>query len=72
MTWELLAKPGEVPRTFSLNCDAAIALLTAAVAAAETANLKWENEPIKLVPQPKLAELVRLSQLEATKEDEPK
>lgn len=69
MTWELLAKPGETPTTFSLSGDDAIALLEAAVAAAKAAKLEWEEEAIELVPQPKLAELVRLSQLEATKEE---
>ena len=68
MTWELLEKPGEKPKSFSLKCDEAIDLLTAATAAAKKAKIEWEDEPMELVPQPKLAELVRLSQLEATKE----
>lgn len=69
MTWELLAKPGGEPEQFSLSSDEAIALLNAAVAAAKTAQLEWAEKPIELVPQPKLADLVRLSQLEATKEE---
>lgn len=69
MTWELLARPGEEPNRYSLNAEEAIGLLKAAVEAANKANLKWEEDPIELFPQPKLAELVRLSQLEATKEE---
>ena len=68
MTWELLAKPGEEPQTFTLMAETAIKLLKDAIAAAETQGLKWETEPIMLQPQRKLLDLVRLSQVEATKE----
>jgi len=68
MTWELLAKPGETPQTFSLTGAEAIQLLKDAIAAATTAGLPWEEKPVVLQPQAKLVELVRLSQLEATKE----
>jgi CRISPR-associated protein Csb1 len=70
MTWELLAKPGEAPMTFSLSGDNAIELLKAAIASAKVSKLEWEEEAIQLFPQPKLVELVRLSQLEATKADD--
>ena len=40
-----------------------------AVAAAKAAKLDWEEKSIDLVPQAKLVNLVRLSQLEATKEE---
>jgi CRISPR-associated protein Csb1 len=69
MLWELLAKPGGEPERFSLSADEAIALLKEAVAAAKAAKLEWEEKAIELVPQAKLADLVRLSQLEATKEE---
>jgi len=69
MTWDLLARPGDEPKRFELSADEAIALLTAAVASAKAAKLEWEKDAIELVPQQKLAELVRLSQLEATKEE---
>ena len=72
MTWELLAKPGDKPETFSLSADGAIALLKKAVAAAKVAKLEWEEKAIDLVPQAKLADLVRLSQLEATKDEDKK
>lgn len=69
MQWELLAKPGASVAVFSLTADEAIALLAAAVKAADEAGLKWEETPIVLTPQQKLVELVRLSQREATKEE---
>ena len=69
MGWELLEKPGEIPKKFSLTGDEAVALLAVAVADAATAGLNWEGVPIELVPQQKLVDLVRLSQLEATKEE---
>jgi CRISPR-associated protein Csb1 len=67
MTWELLEKPGDEPRKFTLSSNDAIALLNGAVEAARKAKLNWEETPVELVPQPKLADLVRLSQQEATK-----
>lgn len=69
MTWELLQQPGSEPAHYSLTSDHAITLLNEAVTAAKNAGLKWEETPIELVPQQKLVNLVRLSQLEATKED---
>jgi len=69
MTWELLETPGAEPKKFTLGSREAIALLEAAIAAAKAANLDWLEDGIDLVPQPKLVKLVRLSQLEATKEE---
>jgi hypothetical protein len=70
MEWELLQKPGKDGiRQFSLNGDESVALLGEAVTTAKKAGLAWEETPIELVPQDKLVELVRLSQLEATKEE---
>ncbi len=69
MQWEVLEKPGELPATFSLTGDQAVGLLKEAVAAAKAAKLTWEEDPIELTPQQKLVDLVRLSQLEATKEE---
>jgi CRISPR-associated protein Csb1 len=69
MKWDLLGKPGEEkPTEFEINRDEAIALLKGAVEAAKHAGLDWEDI-IELVPQQKLVDLVRLSQLEATKEE---
>jgi len=68
MQWELLDRPGATPAKFSLSGDAAVKLLNDALTSAETAKLRWAKEPILLKPSQELVKLVRLSQLEATKE----
>jgi CRISPR-associated protein Csb1 len=68
MQWELLDKPGENPKAFTLTGDAAVSLFKAAVGKAKEAGLTWEETPIMLMPQPKLVDLVRRSQNEPTKE----
>jgi CRISPR-associated protein Csb1 len=70
MEWELLEKPGrDGIKQFSLTGDESVALLADAVKAVSVAGLNWEETPIELFPQQKLVDLVRLSQLEATKEE---
>jgi CRISPR-associated protein Csb1 len=68
--WELLETPGDAQTEFALTGNEAIALLTEAVKAAASTGLNWEEAPIALAPQRKLVDLVRLSQLEATKEED--
>ena len=68
MEWELLDRPGEAPRSFTLTGEQAVALLRDAVEAMDS-RLPWRTEPITLKPSAKLLELVRRSQIEATKED---
>jgi CRISPR-associated protein Csb1 len=68
MVWELLDRPGIEPQHFSLSGEVAIGLLEAAVALAREKGLPWPEEPVVLKPSRELVELVRLSQLEATKE----
>lgn len=68
MEWELLDQPGETPKSFALTGEGAISLLTKAIVAAKTAKLPWQETPITLQPSPELLKLVRLSQLEETKE----
>lgn len=68
MEWELLERPGATPAKFSLTGDAAIKLLNDAIASAEAVKLPWPKVPILLKPSQELVKLVRLSQLEATKE----
>ena len=68
MEWELLERPGATPAKFSLTGDAAIKLLNDAITSAETVKLPWAKVPILLKPSQELVKLVRLSQLEATKE----
>ena len=69
MRWEILDRPGSRPTEFSLDGERAITLLNEATKAAKEAGLPWNDEPILLKPSPELLKLVRLSQLEATKED---
>jgi len=68
MVWELLDRPGEDPKQFSLTGDAAVGLLGDAVKAARDKGLPWPTEPVVLKPSLELVKLVRLSQLEAAKE----
>jgi len=69
MAWDLLDKPGETPRPFAVTGDKAVKLLVKAVDAAKAVNLPWAEAPIELKPSNQLVELVRRSQLEATKEE---
>jgi CRISPR-associated protein Csb1 len=69
MTWELLDKPGELPKPFQVSGDDAVKLFKEAVSAASAANLPWPENPIVLKPSDALVDLVRRSQLEATKEE---
>lgn len=69
MTWELLDKPGQPPMSFTVSSNQAIDLFKKAVATAKEATLPWPAEPIVLEPSKNLIELVRRSQLEATKEE---
>lgn len=69
MIWELLEHPRELPKSFSLSSNEAIKLLHRAVANARELNIPWPEQPLVLKPSSQLLELVRLSQLEATKEE---
>ena len=60
--WEILERPGQEPRKFSISGEEAIQLLNEAVAAAELAGIVWRKEKISLTPTPEFAELVRRSQ----------
>jgi len=60
--WELLDRPGEEPRHFSLPGSAAVDLYRDAVAAARAAGLPWLDEELVLTPAPDLVKLVRKSQ----------
>lgn len=62
MEWELLDRPGQVPRRFTLTSHEAIALLSQAAEEAKKANLPWPTEPVVLKPSTQLLELVRRSQ----------
>lgn len=60
--WELLDRPGEEPKTYSMNSEAALALLGEAIEAAKAAGLPWMTEKLVLKPSPELVELIRKSQ----------
>lgn len=68
MVWELLERPGTKPREFELTGDQAVALLGEAVDAGRQSGLTWREESLPLKPSAELLKLVRLSQLQATKE----
>jgi CRISPR-associated protein Csb1 len=68
MEWELLEQPGERPRKLTITTDGAVQILKEAVDAAKVAGLEWREQPITLRPSAELLKLVRLSQMEATKE----
>ncbi|MCS6907617.1 MAG: type I-U CRISPR-associated RAMP protein Csb1/Cas7u [Anaerolineales bacterium] len=69
MEWELLDQPGQVPVRYRLTSEEAITILKQAANLAKQKGLPWEKNPLPpLKPSPELLKLVRLSQIEATKE----
>ena len=66
-TWELLDRPGDPPKAFDLDQDAALQLLADAIAQARKAELPWEDR-IELTPSAELVKLVRRSQELASQE----
>jgi CRISPR-associated protein Csb1 len=62
IVWELLDKPGEEPRAFSLSATDAITVYKTALAEAIKMKLPWMNEELVLKPSPQLVELVKRSQ----------
>jgi CRISPR-associated protein Csb1 len=70
LEWELLSAPGSEAQRFALSGDDAVTLFNSSVAATEAFGLRWPMEPITLQPSAELLKLVRLSQLEATKDGE--
>lgn len=60
--WEILAGAGVEPTAYELSVDDALALLNAAVNAANAAGIPWQTEEINLKPSANLVELVQRSQ----------
>lgn len=60
--WELLDRPGETPKTYKVDSEAAIHLFKEAISQAESAGLSWNKEKIVLKPAPELVSLVQKSQ----------
>jgi CRISPR-associated protein Csb1 len=54
MVWELLDRPGEEPKRYSLTSDGAVELLKGAVEAARRVGLPWPEEPLVLEPSQEL------------------
>jgi CRISPR-associated protein Csb1 len=65
MVWELLDRPGDDPKKYSLTADGAVRLLNGTVDAARQVGLPWPEEPLVLKPSAVLVDLVRRSQVEA-------
>lgn len=64
---ELVPSEGGEPTTVSLDVPAAFDLLGQAHQAASAAGMGWEREPVRLVPAPKLVELIRKSRALASR-----
>jgi CRISPR-associated protein Csb1 len=62
IVWELLDKPGEEPKAFSLSATEAINIYKAAVSEAKSMGLPWMDEELVLKPSPQLVTLTRRSQ----------
>ena len=62
MEWELLQKPSETPKQFSLTKKEAIKLFNDSVKKVAEENLPWLTEPLILQPSEELLKLVRQSQ----------
>lgn len=60
--WELLGRPGEEPKVYSLDGNSAIDLLNASLEEAKKHGVSWRTEPVLLTPSPELIKLVQRSQ----------
>jgi CRISPR-associated protein Csb1 len=69
--WEMLDQPGAELKAYTVDGNAAIALLNEAIDAAKAAGLTWMEQKLMLKPAPELVDLVRRSQEVAAAEDEP-
>jgi CRISPR-associated protein Csb1 len=68
-TWEILETPGKEPAKYRLDRESASALVNAAVAHAESLDLKWLKQTLTLKPAPELVKLIAESQKIAAAED---
>lgn len=58
---ELVPRDGSAPLPFDLDCVGAAQLVEAAAEAAQRAGMGWPSEQVRLVPAPKLCQLVKRS-----------
>ena len=63
-SFEIVHRDGST-ESFDVDTDSAIALLNQSVGIAKAAGFPWSEEPIRLIPQPRLVELVALSRAKA-------
>lgn len=61
LSLEVISADGGEPRSFSLDTDAAASLQREALKASSSHGLGWDRQPLRLVPAPKLAALIRRS-----------
>lgn len=61
LVFELISRHGGEPESFELTPDQAAQLLMEAASAAAEHGFAWTPEPIRLVPAPKLSQLIRRS-----------
>lgn len=67
-TLELLGRNGEGPEVFDIDASTVPALVKTASEAAAAAGLGWTDEELRLIPAPKLADLIRRSRAVAAEE----
>jgi CRISPR-associated protein Csb1 len=60
--WEMLGRPGEEVKSYTIHGEGAIALLNEAIDAARAAGLAWMEDKLTLKPSPELVDLIRRSQ----------
>lgn len=68
--WELLDRPGETSKTYTIDGAGSMALLNQTIDQAKAAGLAWMEEKLILKPAPELVDLVRRSQEIMTAETE--
>jgi CRISPR-associated protein Csb1 len=66
----MVDRPGVPAQTYTVDGEAAMALLNQAVDAAKAAKLPWMAEKLVLKPAPELIDLVRRSQEVTAAEDD--
>ena len=71
LTLELISGDGTESRTFSLDRDGAKGLLDDAKKAAGKLGMSWPEEPLTLIPAPKLVGLIRKSRQITVVEEQP-
>jgi CRISPR-associated protein Csb1 len=67
---ELLARDGSEPTRCDIDTSTAAEILTAAAAALAEVGIGWASDEIRLVPAPKLVDLVRKSRTQSAAEPE--